>query len=147
MRKEHEKRTRELGKIYMAKLENSGVGKTIRERMGFKSNESQGSESPRAEFERDMDGTANDQGGKKKKSVKIFEGKENSAHAGNEDHKSRAGPVRSSLSKPKAESRSPSRGRQSRSASKKRDDSPPQYNSPRQKLYEAKFEKYLANKE
>lgn len=48
----------------------------------------------------------------------------------------------------RAESRSPSRGRKSRSGSKKRaDDSPPQYNSPRQKLYEAKFEKYLANKE
>ena len=60
MRKEHEKRTRELGKIYMAKLENSGVGKIIRERMGFKSSESQGSESPREEFDRDMDATGND---------------------------------------------------------------------------------------
>ena len=30
---------------------------------------------------------------------------------------------------------------------RKKVDSPPQYGSPRQKIYEAKFEMYLANKE
>lgn len=55
MRKEHEKRLRELEKVYMSKKENSSVGRIIRERMGFKSNESQGSESPREQFERDID--------------------------------------------------------------------------------------------
>jgi hypothetical protein len=39
-------------------------------------------------------------------------------------------------------SRSASRGRKS-----KRQEESPVYDSPRQKLYEAKFEKYLANKE
>ena len=35
----------------------------------------------------------------------------------------------------------------SRSKSKKRSESPIEYNNPRTKLYEAKFEKYIANKD
>ena len=79
--------------------------------------------------------------GGKKKSVKILDGKENSALTGNE------GGVRQSVGKPiLKQSRSPTGGR-GRSGSRKREESPVTYNSPRQKLYEAKFEKYLANKE
>jgi hypothetical protein len=60
MRKEHEKRLKELERVYMSKKENSSVGRIIRERMGYPAskNESQASDSPRnglEQFERDVD--------------------------------------------------------------------------------------------
>ena len=69
MREENEKRLKELEEVYMRKRENQGVGRVIRERMGFTS------ESPRrntTEGEEDEKSAR-----KKKKSVRIVEEKEN----------------------------------------------------------------------
>lgn len=95
-----------------------------------------------ADFERDVD--EEPRTGKQKKTVKILdEGGLNKENFGDNDRvprKTSAG-VRTSLNgKPP----SATRGR-SRSATRKEES--PVYDSPRQKLYEAKFEKYLANKE
>jgi hypothetical protein len=118
----------------------------MRERMGFKdSSNERKSNSPRGsanlggtgEFERDEDEGRKPRTHKRRKSVKIKE-KEN--HVDNELPPRNTPAVKTFVDK-----RPPSRGK-SRSISKKREESPI-YESPRQKLYEAKFEKYLANKE
>jgi len=121
----------------------------MRERMGFKdSSNERRSNSPRGgnfvgtvDFDRDVDDEPKT--GKPKKSVKILEDGLNKENAGDNERvprKTSAG-VRTSLN-----GKPPSAGRgRSRSATRKEES--PVYDSPRQKLYEAKFEKYLANKE
>lgn len=125
MRVINEKRLKELENIYMGKQENSQVGPIIRERMGLRSR----SESDEGDMERaeDQDAIPMD---KKKKSVKIVED-------GGDQKKHMDRRVQSAKRAPN-----------SRSGSRKRkEESPVVYHSPRQQLYDAKFEKYLANKD
>jgi hypothetical protein len=116
--------------------------------MGFKDSSNERN-SPRGatnlggtgDFDRDVDDEPRN-GAKNKKKVQIVgDGLDKENHGENErvPRKTSAG-VRTSVNgKPPS-----SRGR-SRSATRKEES--PVYDSPRQKLYEAKFEKYLANKE
>ena len=150
MRTENQQRLKELEEAYYGKRDNATVGKVVRERLGFKdSSNERRSNSPRgganlgatADFDRDFDDEPRT--GKQKKSVKIADvglGKENHGENDRVPRKSSAGARTSINGKPP----SAARGR-SRSASRKEES--PVYDSPRQKLYEAKFEKYLANKE
>ena len=80
MKSENEVRLKELEEMYMSKKENSGVGRVIRERMGLHSNERPNEDINGHEFERAEDEGpvfGDDDNKKKKKSVKIFDGKEN----------------------------------------------------------------------
>lgn len=114
----------------MSKKENSSVGRIIRERMGFVSSKgSQASDSPRGiyDFERDVSDNqeANPaQNLKKKKSVKIADGKEN-MERGNDVKFAPSG--KAAPHSILANSRSPSRGR----SLSKRAESPVTYDSPR----------------
>ena len=148
MRKENAQRLKDLEEAYYGKRDNASVGKVMRERMGFKdSSNERRSNSPRggnlggtADFDRDVEDEPRT--GKQKKTVKILdEGLDKENHGDNERVPRKTSGVRTSVNgKPP----SAARGR-SRSASRKEES--PVYDSPRQKLYEAKFEKYLANKE
>jgi len=141
MRKENERRLKELEEVYMSKKENSQVGRIIRDRMGLKSTVTT-NESPRGpDFDRAAD-ESRVEGGilKKKKSVKIFTGseaKENEFSGNNQSRLPPGGKPASILASGAPPSRSPSRSRPaaiSRSNSRKQikeEDSPPQYNSPR----------------
>ena len=168
MRTQNEKRLRELEEVYMRKQENTQVGRIMRERMGYTSSRGGSKEhSPRREttdpdFERNGEDLheGNDKltrSGKKKKSVRIIEGeKENLFGKSNRQPeksestatfpKQAARGRQASITNSKSLGVSSALGA-SRSRSRKRSESPIEYNDPRVKLYEAKFEKYLANKQ
>ena len=95
-KKENEKRLKELERIYMSKKENSGVGKVIRDRMGLHSDDEKPTveDSPRGE---DFDREEEELPAKKKKSVKIADGKEN--HSANKLRSSAPGLPRASSAK------------------------------------------------
>lgn len=155
---ENEKRLKELEEIYIRKKENSQVGRIMRERMGFSDKNRSTSNTPRQrkEYQPDFDRYEEDHEADredklarsdKKKRVRIVDEKENHMDGLNKDLEVAAKPVKGKnnltsgiLTKSHGESQ------RSHSGKRKKEDSPIQYDSPRRKLYEAKFEKYLANK-
>lgn len=168
MRKEQEERLKYLEEQYNRKKENAGVGKIIRERMGLSSNSGQNSARKNEFDEKDMNDRADfqekkkptlktgkkdgdemtfgtpDKSVKKKKSVKIVEGENNIFGDMKPDKQLKTANL-------KGGSRSASRSH-SRGPMRHKTKSPDQMEfnepvSPRRKLYEAKFEKYVANKE
>ena len=150
LRTENEERLKYLETQYFAKRDPEKVGNIILERLGKGPADTlnRNTEEDEVDLERD-DPLRKSRSGRRKKSVKIVAGdeKENRVQFGNHNDddrmpRSREQGVRASG--PKTISRSKSAKQRGRSNSKNR--ASPEV-SPRQSLYEAKFEKYLANKE